>query len=48
MSDRVDVGILRNRPKPGLDSLSPTEQNRILDKLDEIVTSPWRDPAGLR
>ncbi|MFC3960268.1 type II toxin-antitoxin system RelE family toxin [Halovivax cerinus] len=27
-----------------LDSLAPDEQDRILDKLDEIVTSPWRDP----
>ena len=27
-----------------LSQLSPTEQNRILDKLDEIVDSPWRDP----
>jgi len=28
-----------------LAALSPTEQDRILDKLDEIVDSPWRDPS---
>lgn len=27
-----------------LDALSPSEQDRILDKLDEITKSPWRDP----
>ena len=27
-----------------LAALSPDEQDRILDKLDEIVDSPWRDP----
>ncbi len=24
--------------------LSPEEQDRIIEKLDEIVDSPWRDP----
>ena len=27
-----------------LAALDPHEQDRILDKLDEIVDSPWRDP----
>lgn len=27
-----------------LAALSPTEHDRILDKLDEIVHSPWREP----
>jgi mRNA interferase RelE/StbE len=27
-----------------LAALDPHEQGRILDKLDEIVDSPWRDP----
>lgn len=26
--------------------LSPEEQDQVLDKLDEIVTSPWRDPPA--
>jgi mRNA interferase RelE/StbE len=27
-----------------LDALSPDDQDRILEKLDEVVDSPWRDP----
>lgn len=27
-----------------LSRLSPTEQEQILDKLDEIIDSPWREP----
>lgn len=27
-----------------LGGLSPEDQDRILNKLDEIVESPWRDP----
>ncbi|MFW6436777.1 MAG: type II toxin-antitoxin system RelE family toxin, partial [Halococcoides sp.] len=27
-----------------LDGLSPADQDRILEKCDEIVSSPWRDP----
>ncbi|AWB26651.1 type II toxin-antitoxin system RelE family toxin [Halococcoides cellulosivorans] len=27
-----------------LSTLSPSEQDRILVKLDEIVDSPWRNP----
>lgn len=25
-------------------AFSPDEQDRILEKLDEVVESPWRDP----
>lgn len=35
---------LAKKAQTDLDTLSPTEQDRILDKLDEVVTSPWRDP----
>ncbi|WP_435348687.1 type II toxin-antitoxin system RelE family toxin [Haloarchaeobius sp. HRN-SO-5] len=35
---------LSTKAQGDLDALSPSEQDRILDKLDEIVTSPWRDP----
>jgi mRNA-degrading endonuclease RelE of RelBE toxin-antitoxin system len=31
-------------PEDDLDELSSADQDRILDKLDEIVSSPWRDP----
>ena len=27
-----------------LDGLSTSEQDRLIEKLDEITTSPWRDP----
>lgn len=29
-----------------LDALAVDDQDRILDKLDEIVSSPWRDPPA--
>lgn len=35
---------LSSKAEDDFDRLSPTEQDRILDKLDEIVSSPWRDP----
>ena len=35
---------LASKGKADLDSLSPVEQDRLIEKLDEIVTSPWRDP----
>lgn len=35
---------LASKAQDDLDALSPGEQDRILDKLDEIVDSPWRDP----
>ncbi|MCD2201030.1 type II toxin-antitoxin system RelE/ParE family toxin [Halobacterium sp. KA-4] len=44
MSDEEWTWELSSTAQTDLDSLSPTEQDRILDKLDEIITSPWRDP----
>ena len=35
---------LATKTQADLDQFSPDEQDRILDKLDEIVASPWRDP----
>jgi len=35
---------LAQKATTDLDSLAMDDQDRILDKLDEIVTSPWRDP----
>jgi mRNA-degrading endonuclease RelE of RelBE toxin-antitoxin system len=35
---------LATKAQDDLDGFSPAEQDRILDKLDEIVASPWRDP----
>ncbi|MBB6644889.1 type II toxin-antitoxin system RelE family toxin [Halobellus ruber] len=35
---------LSSTAEEDLNGLSPAEQDRILDKLDEIVSSPWRDP----
>ena len=35
---------LSSKAQGDLDALSPDEQDRVLDKLDEIVDSPWRDP----
>ena len=44
MSDEGWTWELSSTAEDDLDGLSPTEQDRILDKLDEIVSSPWRDP----
>jgi mRNA interferase RelE/StbE len=44
MSDGEWVWELASKAEDDLDALSPDEQDRILDKLDEIVDSPWRDP----
>ncbi|GAB6860668.1 type II toxin-antitoxin system RelE/ParE family toxin [Haloplanus litoreus] len=44
MSDDGWTWELSSTAEDDLDGLSPTEQDRILDKLDEIVSSPWRDP----
>jgi mRNA-degrading endonuclease RelE of RelBE toxin-antitoxin system len=44
MSDEAWTWELSSTAQDDLDSLSPEEQDRILDKLDEIVASPWRDP----
>lgn len=35
---------LASKAQDDLAALDPDEQDRILDKLDEIVTSPWREP----
>jgi len=35
---------LATKAQDDLDGFSPEEQDRILDKLDDIVSSPWRDP----
>lgn len=29
-----------------LDDLNRTDRNQILDKIDDICDSPWRDPPG--
>ena len=44
MSDEEWTWELSSTARTDLDAFSPEEQERILDKLDEIVTSPWRDP----
>lgn len=35
---------LSSKAQDDLSSFSPPEQEQILNKLDEIVDSPWRDP----
>ncbi|QLH77013.1 type II toxin-antitoxin system RelE/ParE family toxin [Halosimplex rubrum] len=35
---------LSSTAQDDLAAFSPDEQDRILDKLDEVVDSPWRDP----
>ncbi|WP_049998592.1 toxin [Halococcus sediminicola] len=35
---------LTSKAQDDLSSFSPPEQEQILNKLDEIVDSPWRDP----
>jgi mRNA-degrading endonuclease RelE of RelBE toxin-antitoxin system len=35
---------LAQKAQDDIDALSPGEQDRILEKLNEIVESPWRDP----
>ncbi|QZP38223.1 type II toxin-antitoxin system RelE family toxin [Halobaculum magnesiiphilum] len=44
MSDDGWTWVLASKAQSDLDSLSLDEQDRIIEKLDEIVTSPWRDP----
>jgi mRNA-degrading endonuclease RelE of RelBE toxin-antitoxin system len=44
MSDDEWTWELSSKGQDDLDALSPEEQDQILDKLDEIVDSPWRDP----
>jgi mRNA-degrading endonuclease RelE of RelBE toxin-antitoxin system len=44
MSSEEWTWDLSSTARGDLDALSSEAQDRILDKLDEIVTSPWRDP----
>jgi len=44
MSDDGWTWELSSTAEDDLDGLSPADQDRILDKFDEIVSSPWRDP----
>lgn len=44
MSDIKWTWELSSNAEGDLDALSADEQNQILDKLDEVVDSPWRDP----
>lgn len=44
MSDGEWVWELSSNARDDLDALSPSEQDRTIEKLDEITTSPWRDP----
>lgn len=44
MSDNGWTWELAAKAQDDMDTLSPEEQDRILDKLDEIVDSPWREP----
>lgn len=44
MSDDGWTWELAKRAQDDLDALDPHEQDRIIDKLDEIVDSPWREP----
>ena len=43
-SDEGWTWELSSTAEDDLDRLSPAEQDRILDKLDETVSSPWRNP----
>lgn len=44
MSDEGWAWELASKALDDLGTLSADDQDRILDKLDEIVDSPWRDP----
>lgn len=44
MSDDGWTWELAQKAQDDIDALSPGEQDRILEKLNEIVESPWRDP----
>ena len=44
MSDDGWTWELATKAQDDIDVLSPHEQDRILDKLNEIVGSPWREP----
>ncbi|WP_435186686.1 hypothetical protein [Halobellus sp. EA9] len=42
MSDNGWTWELSSTAEDGLDGLSPADQDRILDELDEIVSSPYQ------
>ncbi|MFB6152637.1 MAG: type II toxin-antitoxin system RelE/ParE family toxin [Halodesulfurarchaeum sp.] len=44
MSDGDWRWELATRAEQDLAGLPPEDQDRVMDKLDEIVGSPWRDP----
>jgi mRNA interferase RelE/StbE len=44
MSDDEWTWELASKAQSDLDAFTSDEQQRIIDKLDEIVDSPWRDP----
>ena len=44
MSDDRWTWELSSTAEDDLNGLSPTDQDQIFDKLNEIVSSPWRDP----
>ncbi|WP_415380569.1 type II toxin-antitoxin system RelE family toxin [Halosimplex sp. TS25] len=44
MSDDGWVWELSSKAEDDLAALSPEEQDRVVEKLDDIVDSPWRDP----
>lgn len=44
MSDDDWTWELAAKAQDDLGRLSPDDQERLLDKLDEILDSPWRDP----
>ena len=46
MSDEEWRWELSRKAQGDLEALSPTEQDRIIEKLDEITTSPWREPPA--
>ena len=44
MSEDEWTWELASKAEDDLATLSKGERNRVMDKLDEIVDSPWRDP----
>lgn len=46
MSEDTWTWELASTAQADLDGLPPADQDRILNKLDEIVESPWRDPPS--
>ena len=44
MSDEDWTWVLTTNAQADLDGLDRHEQDQILNKLNEIIESPWRDP----